>query len=141
MEPTLTESSTQDETEAPGGVDERRRRHPRVSLSNRPPVDVTTSLRRYTAAIGNVSLGGAFIETDKIHFIGEELRLRFCLPCIETPIEVTGSVRHPYASGCEREGVGVRFEQIASCTQEKLRVCILRRLGRTEPMNPVVDAT
>ncbi len=78
----------------------------------------------YMGVLQNMSLGGAFVETDKIHFIGEEVHLRFQLPCLDTSVEVAARVRHPYVSHGVGEGIGVQFMDLSQRTTEQLAVCM-----------------
>ena len=87
-------------------------------------VVVSASRCMYLASLQNLSQGGAFVQTDKIHFIGEEVGLRFKMPCLDVAIEVVGSVRHPYASRGVGEGVGIQFINISQRTAEQLDVCM-----------------
>jgi uncharacterized protein (TIGR02266 family) len=57
----------------------------------------------------DLSLGGAFIETDLKLAFGARLLLRFRLPHLEAPLEVAAQVRW-CDSGDEHAGVGVRFD-------------------------------
>ncbi len=101
-----------------------------MELPGRPAVWVSTVRCGYSAVLLNLSRGGAFIETDKIHFIGEELRLQFSLPFLGTFVEVVGVVRHPYASQGPEEGVGVRFVEVPAKISGLLQSCIDALRGR-----------
>lgn len=101
-----------------------RRRSPRLDLPSRPAVWVSTVRCGYSGVLLNLSRGGAFIETDKIHFIGERLRLKFSLPLLGAFVEITGVVRHPYASRGAGEGVGVQFAEVPEALSALLQKCI-----------------
>ena len=124
LEPTMSEGAPY--VRAGGQADPAisRRRFPRVALPERTAVEVSASRCMYMGVLQNLSLGGAFIETDKIHSIGEELRLRFKLPCVDTPVEAVGSVCHPYVSRGTSEGVGVQFVDLSPRAAELLGLCM-----------------
>ena len=87
-------------------------------------MEVSTVRGGYFGALQNLSRGGTFIETDKIHFIGEEIRLRFRLPSCDIPVEVTGRIRHPYDSRGAGEGVGVEFVDLSGELSAQLAACL-----------------
>jgi Tfp pilus assembly protein PilZ len=101
-----------------------------MDLPSGTTVQVETARWVYIGRVVNLSRGGAFIETDKIHFIGEELRLRFSLPFVDASVEVVGVVRHPYASRDDGEGVGVQFIGLPVETAELFQGCIDALRGR-----------
>ena len=120
----MRENSNHEGVSGQTGLAGHRQRSPRIDLPNRTAVVVSAARCMYMGVLQNISLGGAFIETDKIHFIGEEVHLRFQLPCLDAAVEVAACVRHPYASRGAGEGVGVQFQAPSQRTAEQLGVCM-----------------
>jgi type IV pilus assembly protein PilZ len=54
--------------------------------------------------IQDISNGGVFIETNAPFYIGQELKMNFSLPKVETPISIGGEVVR-----VDSRGIGVKF--------------------------------
>ena len=86
-----------------------RRTDPRYA--RRLDVEVVAGDRTCTAATGNISLGGLFIETKEVFPLQTRLQIRFRIPTQPEPIEVSGEVRwvEPGGAGAA-PGLGIRFQ-------------------------------
>ncbi|MBM4370134.1 MAG: PilZ domain-containing protein [Deltaproteobacteria bacterium] len=110
-----------------------RRRHPRITLPPGTPVTVDGARGQYSAVLRNLSREGAFVETGRIHLIGEILCLRFTLPILAIPLEVIASVRHPRDIPAPAEGIGVGFMDLSADDEERLEACLRLLLDREDP--------
>lgn len=92
------------------GADGRERRSaPRIELVPALVVDVRSERFHYSGLLKNLSLTGAFVETNKIHTVGEDVHLRFRLPGQRHEVDVRGLVMNPRRSRGDTEGMGVWF--------------------------------
>jgi uncharacterized protein (TIGR02266 family) len=76
----------------------------------RLPIEYQHEGTVYSAHTRNISLGGVFIDTDKILPFGARITMRFSVPTQAEPVEVTGQVRWLESEEQRPRGLGVRFE-------------------------------
>ncbi|MDY6837128.1 MAG: PilZ domain-containing protein [Thermodesulfobacteriota bacterium] len=79
-----------------------RRRDPRHSCSI--SVTCATEDHVFEDSFGNISTGGAFVETSEALSPGEDMTLTFSSPDLETPIKIKGKVVWRTS-----QGIGVKF--------------------------------
>ena len=75
----------------------------------RIPVRYSTFDRMYSDQIKNISQSGAFIETQRPIFVGEEVLIELKIEGLNEPFKIKGDVVHALPSG-----VGIRFKNINS---------------------------
>ena len=92
-----------------GTCSRERRSAPRVELVPALVVEIRSEKLHYSGLLKNLSLTGAFVETNKIHTVGEDVNLRFRLPGEGHDVEVRGLVMNPRRSRGDTEGMGVWF--------------------------------
>lgn len=89
-----------------------RRQHHRAAVEYDLEVSLETGNAFYAGILRDISSGGLFIVTDRIHRDGEIMKVAFHFPGIEGPIDVTCMVqwrRCLFSGSPMDEGVGVRF--------------------------------
>ncbi len=90
-----------------------RRQTGRVSVDYDLKVSVGSGHDFYTGLLQDISTGGLFIATDKIHRIGDAITVRFGFPGRPEPIEAKGIVRWQrshFADDSQPEGYGIQLE-------------------------------
>ena len=70
------------------------------------PVKYSTFDRTYSDNIINLSHSGAFIQTRRPIFIGEEILLQFSIEGLQDPVNIRGKVVH---ASCM--GIGIEFKK------------------------------
>jgi uncharacterized protein (TIGR02266 family) len=83
-------------------LDRDRREHPRVPCSI--PVTCKTEGGVFKDFIGDISAGGAFIQTSETFSHGEHITLSLSFPDLKEPLKITGEVVWR-----AKQGIGVRF--------------------------------
>ena len=89
-----------------------RRQHNRASIDYELEVSLESGNNFYAGIMRDISEGGLFIVTDRIHRDGEIMKIAFKFPGIEGPIEVTCMVqwrRCLFSGSPMDEGIGVKF--------------------------------
>ncbi|MFL5353794.1 PilZ domain-containing protein [Archangium sp.] len=122
----------------PGGEDELEHRHfPRARLATSFEVwiDDGGGERRFTATLrsGNVSVGGAFLESTFFLPMDTELRVRFSLEPGAAPVEARARIVREQRPRREDEatGFGIRFEEFYGQTEVSLARLFLDTRLRT----------
>ena len=95
-------------------------------------VDLSTYGKYFLLKLLNVSIGGAFVCSEKLHPIGTELKIRFKLPQDSAPIEAEGKVVWTYTqpdstASPNASGMGVQFTKIAQEDQNRIAGFIERQ--------------
>lgn len=86
-----------------------RRKHRRIPVQVNVRIEFTG--QEFSAASGNLSAGGVFLETDRRLPPGTRVRLRFTVPIIaKYPVRAEGEV---VWVGREQNGLAVRFLEIS----------------------------
>lgn len=88
---------------------EEHRRHPRISLRTELWIGQDGIFTRTNEFLRDLSIGGAFIETEHIYPIETILYLRFKLPVAPNMVSCSGIVRNTRPA----QGFGVRFIDIS----------------------------
>jgi len=94
-------------------------------------VDVGTESSFYTGLIRDISSGGLFVATERVHRIGERLQVRFSFPGTDEPIVADGVVRwvrDPFGSPGLPSGVGLQFDDLP----EEIASLVNRYIGDRE---------
>jgi uncharacterized protein (TIGR02266 family) len=92
-----------------------RRQFGRVSVDYDLKVSIGSGHDFYTGLLQDISTGGLFIATDKIHRIGDSITVRFAFPGRPDPIEAQGVVRWQrshFADASQPEGYGIQLEEL-----------------------------
>lgn len=98
--------------------------------TKRAPIEIDIDLSTYGTyqinKLTNVSMGGAFICTEKLQPVGTEMKMRFQLPDDEAVIEARGQVMWAYtqpkgSSKPNSTGMGVKFTKIRKTDQERIQ--------------------
>lgn len=113
--------------------------HERREGGARVTVEIDVDLGTYgpyaLSRLENVSIGGAFIKSEKLYPVGTELKLKFKLPGDEKIIEADGQVVWAYTqrgtSLVNNSGLGVRFVQILQSDRDRIKAFI-RQITATE---------
>lgn len=85
------------------------------------PVNFATYDRVYTNTIKNISQKGAFIETQRPLFVGEELVMTFSITGFDKPLKIKGEIVQ-----VNRNGIGVEFKDTSPYVEEMLATLIDR---------------
>lgn len=92
-------------------------------------VEVTNENSNYTGRVKDLSAGGMFIMTSRIHRVGQRLHLRVRLPGSTSPLVVDGVVLHPHETAqVKAEGIGVKFIHLSQEANASLRSYLTGRL-------------
>ena len=84
-------------------------------------VSYATYDRYYTDTIKNISQRGAFIESKRPLFVGEEIVMSFSIKGYEKPLKVKGEIVQ-----VNRSGIGVEFKEMSPYIEEMLAKLIDR---------------
>lgn len=99
-------------------------------------VDLATYGPYALSKLENVSIGGAFIKSQKLYPVGTEVKLRFKLPGDDKIIEAEGEVVWTYEqrgqSLANHSGVGVRFTQILQSDRDRIKTFIRQIVGPSQ---------
>ena len=106
--------------------------HERREGGARVTVEIDVDLGTYgpyaLSRLENVSIGGAFLTSEKLRPVGTVLKLRFKLPGDDEPIEAEGEVMWTYAqrgnSLVNNSGIGVKFTQILQSDRDRIKTFI-----------------
>lgn len=71
---------------------------------------------RYNSYILDINQHGAYIETNEVFTIGQEMKLTFASPNSREPLHVTGEVIRRDA-----QGVGIKFQNLSTLEMETIR--------------------
>ena len=86
------------------------------------PVKYSTFDRTYSDNIINLSHSGAFIQTRRPIFIGEEILLQFAIEGLQDPVNIRGKVVH---ASCK--GIGIEFDNTSQHLSDFIKKVILEK--------------
>jgi Tfp pilus assembly protein PilZ len=86
------------------------------------PVKYSTFDRTYSDNIMNLSHSGAFIQTRRPIFIGEEILLQFSIEGLQDPVNIRGKVVH-----ASLEGIGIEFKNTSQHISDFIKKVILEK--------------
>ena len=86
------------------------------------PVKYLTFDRTYSDNIMNLSHSGAFIQTRRPIFIGEEILLQFAIEGLQDPVNIRGKVVH-----ASPEGIGIKFDNTSQHLSDFIKKVILEK--------------
>lgn len=103
-------------------VDHERRSHPRVSLDTEVWVGEDGVFTRTNERLGDISVGGAFLESPDFYAIGAIISLRFRLG--SDYVTATALVRNARPG----RGIGVQFLDLSPENAERLQSLVVGRV-------------
>ena len=71
------------------------------------PVDYSIQGRQFKGYILDISIQGAFIETNDYYFSGQEIVMKFAVPHYQKPLTLSGEI-----VWSSQNGIGIKFERL-----------------------------
>ncbi len=88
-------------------------------------VDFSTEGYSAQELISNISIGGAFIETEQLLVPGQQVSLSFSVPDFEKTFDLSGQVVR-----CDDQGIGVKFSSLTD-KQQELMMSFIESMDKT----------